>query len=74
MTDLASDAMEDLAIEELIADVVANPTPVRVACAPTSVVALPAAGPGHRTVARAARGVFRRARVLVRRWLSNHRG
>ena len=50
--------MEDMTIDDLIADVIANPTPVRVRCEPPPPTVMPA----RRGLSGLVRGVIRRLR------------
>jgi hypothetical protein len=54
--------VEDLSLEDLIADVVTNPTPDRVSCEPTAPIVSPTAPPRTGLV-RIWRGVVRRLRA-----------
>ncbi|MEP7115823.1 MAG: hypothetical protein ABI862_21340 [Ilumatobacteraceae bacterium] len=58
--------MEDLSLEDLIVDVVANPTPVRVSCqplvaAPPEIVASPQSTGVYRTIRKLAGKIRRRS-------------
>ena len=59
--------MEDLTIEDLIADVISNPTPVRVPCETPPPPVVPPALASRRGLFRVIRGIVRRVSGRLRR-------